>query len=84
MFLLISLGYVSIFIFEHEIDQDYAQAASTWTQTSDKNFNDGIFNNTTIVGDGSYAELGLNFQELNEWTTKYKYRCCRKSKIKRN
>ena len=58
MFLIISLGYVSIFIFEHEIDQNYVEAASTWTQTSDKDFNDGTFNNRRARSSGTWPMNG--------------------------
>jgi len=43
-------------------------AASSWTQTSDKDFNiNGTFNNTTVVGNTENAELQIDLSELDYW-----------------
>jgi len=42
-------------------------AASVWTQTSDKDFDNGTLNNLTIVGIGENAELKIDFSDLNQW-----------------
>jgi len=46
------------------------EAASSWEQTSDKDFNNGTLENTTIEGDGETAKLQIDLSELNEWTMK--------------
>ena len=45
-------------------------AASTWTQTSDKDFDNGTSNNLTIVGGGDAAELQIDLSEIKHWTDK--------------
>ena len=48
----------------------YTQIAiceTTWNQTSDRDFDDGTFNNTTITGTGNNAELTINLSGLEYW-----------------
>ena len=45
-----------------------SEAVSTWTQTSDKDFNiNGTFNNTTVVGNDENAEIQIDLSELQYW-----------------
>ncbi|WP_455391979.1 Kelch repeat-containing protein [[Eubacterium] cellulosolvens] len=46
----------------------YAKAGSTWIQTSDKDFEDGEFNNITMIGDGKNTDLIINMTQRNIWT----------------
>ena len=43
-----------------------SEAASTWTQTSEADFNNGVLNNLSIAGIGEDAELRLDFSNINE------------------
>ncbi|WP_455393261.1 Kelch repeat-containing protein [[Eubacterium] cellulosolvens] len=44
------------------------EAMSTWTQTSDKDFNiNGTFNNTTVIGIGKNAELQIDLSDIDYW-----------------
>jgi hypothetical protein len=40
---------------------------STWTQTSDKDFDNGTSNNLTMIGIGEDAELQIDLSELTIW-----------------
>jgi len=44
-------------------------AGSSWTQTSDTDFSNGIFNNTEVSGTGETAEIKLE-EFHNEWINK--------------
>ena len=44
--------------------------ASTWTQTSDKDFKNGTLNNVSIVGNDDNAELVIDLTKLHNWTKK--------------
>ena len=52
------------------LNTQIAICESTWTQTSDRDFDNGTFNNTTIVGIGIDAELRINISGLEHWTRK--------------
>ena len=41
--------------------------ASTWTQTSDKDFDNGTSDNLTMIGSGENAELQIDLSELTIW-----------------
>ncbi|WP_455393144.1 Kelch repeat-containing protein [[Eubacterium] cellulosolvens] len=47
-----------------------ASAGSTWVQSSDIDFESGIFKNITVVGGGKNAELQLDLLSFNEWILK--------------
>ena len=47
-----------------------ANAASTWIQTSDSDFNNGTLSNVTVVGIGEDAELRLKSIKYEEWVKK--------------
>ena len=55
MFSLITAGFTVFFVFEYVIDESTVEADSAWTQTSDKDFNNGTLNNITIEGNGAEA-----------------------------
>jgi hypothetical protein len=59
---LSSLNYLFINSNLYTVD-----AASTWTQTSDKDFDNGTTNNLTMVGIGKDAELEIDFSDLYHW-----------------
>jgi hypothetical protein len=48
-------------------DLDSAQAASTWTQDTDKDFSNGTLDNLTIVGGGKNAALQIDLSDLKHW-----------------
>ncbi len=45
-----------------------ANASSEWSQTSDVDFENGTFNNTTIVDSSENAKLSINLSDIKEWT----------------
>jgi hypothetical protein len=45
-----------------------ARAASEWMETSDFDFNNGTFENTTIDGLGKNAKIKINLSEIYHWT----------------
>ena len=49
---------------------DTAIAGSTWTQTSDKDFDNGTLTNLTIVGNGDNADLRIDISDLKHWLQK--------------
>jgi hypothetical protein len=51
-------------------EKEMVSASSTWQQTSDSDFNDGIFNNIKITGSGAAAELTLDESGVSTWTDK--------------
>ena len=62
---------ICIFIILGSITINYPLLkASTWTQTSDKDFINGTMNNLTIIGTGDNAELVINLTGLHTWTKK--------------
>ncbi len=44
-----------------------AEAASIWYQTSDKDFSNATFHNTTIIGDGENANIEVDLSKLRTW-----------------
>ena len=64
VFSLITVGFIVFFVFEYVIDESTVEADSVWTQTSDKDFNNGTLNNITIEGNGAEAELKIDLSEL--------------------
>jgi hypothetical protein len=66
---LVSVSFISFLIFENEIESN-VEAASTWTQSSNDDFLNGTFNNTTIEGYGDEAELKIELTERYHWTQK--------------
>jgi hypothetical protein len=43
---------------------------SSWTQTSDIDFDNGTFINTSIIGTGTNARINIDMTELNQWNNK--------------
>ncbi|WP_455392779.1 Kelch repeat-containing protein [[Eubacterium] cellulosolvens] len=66
--LICSAGYV-ILLSSTQITS--VSAASTWSETSEKDFNNGTLDNTTIEGTGNNAEVMLDMSDLNHWTEKF-------------
>ncbi len=48
----------------------YASASTTWTQTTDEDFDEGYHLNTTIIGVGENAEVRLDNTKVPHWTQK--------------
>ena len=46
------------------------EAASIWTQTSDKDFDNGTLNNITLEGNGDNTELKIDLSGLYYWDKK--------------
>ncbi len=63
--LLVLAGSIVIFNINPELNS--AIAASTWLQSSDKDFSNGTLNNLTIVGTGVAAKLQIDISDLKHW-----------------
>ena len=64
--LLICMGFYTILFSNPDIFT--VQADSTWTQTSDKDFNNNAtLTNLTLEGTGDEAELKIDFSDLHNW-----------------
>ncbi|WP_455391505.1 Kelch repeat-containing protein, partial [[Eubacterium] cellulosolvens] len=63
--ILVLSGFILIFNTDPELDS--ALAVSTWTQESDKDFNNGTSTNLTIVGNGAGAKLEIDISDLKHW-----------------
>lgn len=73
--IIIPLGIVIILLFSsiHIINIklnafENAKGASNWTQTTNSDFKDGIFDKSVCVGSNEFGELRLNFSYVNEWS----------------
>ncbi len=69
VFSIVTVGFIGFLVFEDLENDVCVEAASTWTQTSDTEFNNGTNDNVSVIGIGSAAELIINNQ--NNWTRKY-------------
>jgi hypothetical protein len=49
-------------------DSNLASAASSWTESSDTDFNNGIFEDIIINGTGDTADLMIDISGTNHWT----------------
>jgi hypothetical protein len=63
--ILIGAG-LSIFLLTNIINLNVS-AGVTWTQTSDRDFDNGTSVNLTIVGTGDDAELQIDFSDMHNW-----------------
>ena len=63
---MILLFSVSI-ILPLNINVELAKAGSTWTDSSEQDFNNGTINNLTIKGTGMDAELMNEFSDPPVW-----------------
>ncbi len=74
LFLSLIIGIIIIFpifqlIFIEPIIENVS-GASSWTQTTETDFNAGTLNNTTIIGTGDDAELRIDILAIQIWTLK--------------
>jgi hypothetical protein len=60
------LASFSMIVFSNS-DMSGVQAGSTWTQTTDRHFENGTSDNLTIVGTGDTAELKIDFSDMHHW-----------------
>ena len=65
--LIIVLTFNQLLYFTMNSEWLNASAYSAWTQTSDKDFDNGTLNNLTIVGIGENAELEIDFSDIDHW-----------------
>jgi hypothetical protein len=66
--LLITTILFTCFLLNQSVDMANVKAASTWTQTTDLDFNKGELNNVSIEGQGINGELKLEL--YGEWINK--------------
>ncbi len=66
--IIISSG--ALVFFTSDFYYQISVGESTWTQTSDRDFNEGSFNNTIISGTGNNAELTIELSGLDYWNRK--------------
>ncbi|WP_455392613.1 Kelch repeat-containing protein [[Eubacterium] cellulosolvens] len=71
LIILFSLCISNFLLIDHiPFNPTTASAASTWTQTSDNDFNSGTLNGVTLSGTGDNTELILDLFPKNKWTDK--------------
>jgi hypothetical protein len=66
---LVSTGLFTILL--SQPTNNYVLGASTWTQTSDRDFDNGTSENLTIVGSNGDAELQIDLSELKHWQEQF-------------
>ena len=61
IFLLVMVSFFGILLFTETKNEFNVEAASTWTQTTYNDFNNGTLENVEIIGTNSNADLRLKY-----------------------
>ncbi|MCK5559790.1 MAG: hypothetical protein KAJ51_04330, partial [Thermoplasmata archaeon] len=67
LIIIILISFGCSFSFPHCFKDSKVSAVSIWTQTSDKDFDNGTSDNITIIGNGEGAELQIDLSEDYHW-----------------